>query len=153
MSLEHVVDASQPSPSLPRWLAWCGVLPFVALAAASALGVDQIALIGAPDRLLQIYGLLILGFMAGVHWGQMLSKPGSMPGNLFISSNAVVLLVFFSAALRPTLVLPICMSVGFAILVWVDHRLARAGAISPAYWRMRWQVSAVVIASLLISLI
>lgn len=138
------------SSALTRWLAWSGVLPFAVSAIAIQAGWT-LPWVGSPARLIEVYGLLILGFMAGVHWGQMLSRPAAMPINLYISSNAVVLLVFASALLRPGPTFPLCLLGGFGVLLWVDWHLYRAGRIDRAYWRMRWQVSGLVAVCLLMA--
>ena len=92
------------------------------------------------------YGLLIIAFMAGVHWGQYLSGVrGQM--NLLVSSNFVALLAWFGFLLLPTVWFFVLLVALFAVLYFIDMQLHAPSD----YLKTRRNVTAVVCLSLLVT--
>eukprot|EP01037_Dinobryon_pediforme_P036570 gene36569-43578_t len=60
----------RPSPAIPRSalvLGWLGVIPFAVCAALASTG--GVVPPGAALHALVLYGVVILSFMGGAHWG------------------------------------------------------------------------------------
>jgi len=77
-------------------LALAGTTPFVACALLPLIGIDTLPVLGALDVLASTYGLAIICFLAGAHWGTYLLSQSATPFNLFISGNVVFLAVWFA---------------------------------------------------------
>ena len=58
------------NPSLLRLLPYAGALPFAGGALLVLMRVHSLPFIGSTQNAVLSYGLLIIAFMAGVHWGQ-----------------------------------------------------------------------------------
>lgn len=136
--------------TLMRRLAYAGALPFIAAALWSVGQWSWPDLAVVP--LVQAYGLAILSFMAGVHWATALYCASDAPINLLLSSNAITVAAWLSYGFAPDWGVWLAQMIGFALILWIDARLYRAGLIDAAYWRMRWQVSAVVLLCLAVML-
>lgn len=141
------------NPTLLRILPYAGALPFIMGAAANLSGTlpNLIYLIMFMDvkHLVLSYALLIVSFMAGVHWGQHLSGMQTR-FNLLLSSNAVALVAWGCyIRLQPD---PLCfVFIGlFAVLYFIDTQLE----LQPNYLQTRRNVTLIVCTSLaLIALI
>ena len=121
-----------------------GTIPFVAAAVAALAGIDSIWNVPSVTAAVVAYGLAIVSFVAGTHWGLYLQYRGSAPINLFVSSNAAVLvpwLTFVVASTESTLV---ALVLTFLFLAFVDWRLARANLVETAYLRLRLTATAIV---------
>jgi Protein of unknown function (DUF3429) len=137
------------NPILLRLLPAFGVLPFVAGALASALRVPVLPLIGLVQLAVLSYGLMIVSFMAGVHWGQYLSGVRTRV-DLLVSSNVVALAAWFGFLFLPNLYFCLLLIVLFVVLNSIDGHLHQQGVIDPQYRQLRSYVTAVVCASLLV---
>lgn len=134
-------------------LALAGTAPFVACALLPLAGIDAIAPLGDLHELAARYGLVILCFLTGIHWATYLYKPEKSPANLFIISNAVLLVVWFSYEL---VALPFALAtqfVAFAMLLAIDFRILTARVITPHYFRIRSIATAVASVSIAIMLV
>ncbi|MGP1352655.1 MAG: DUF3429 domain-containing protein [Parasphingopyxis sp.] len=132
-------------------LAYAGTLPFIAGAVLAATGAAPVPGFGSGPQIATAWALTIASFMAGVHWGQYLSKGDEIGIGLPIASNGIAILgwlAFLSLQLPYAL---IAFAALFAILLATDRRLLKAGFIDTAYWRTRLGVSAIVIAALLVT--
>jgi hypothetical protein len=139
--------ATTIATGLTRLLALAGAIPFVACAAALLLGITTVPLLGLVTTIAASYGLLILAFMAGVHWGQQLSGLRTSL-NLFLISNAIALAGWFSYLLLPQRLFFASLAALFAVLLMVDRSVARDGNLTPEYMRTRSLVSAIVVVCL-----
>jgi Protein of unknown function (DUF3429) len=135
--------------TLLRLLPYAGTLPFIYGVASrfsdslSAL-VYLVFFIDVRHMVLS-YGLLIISFMAGVHWGQYLS--GLRPRlNLLVSSNAVALLTWFCyLKLQPFELLLVFAGI-FAVIYLIDLQMRLDGS----YMQTRRNVTAIVCSCLLV---
>ena len=73
-----------------------GTLPFTACALMLMSGTDSIAPLGSLDAVANSYGLAIICFLCGAHWGTYLSGQFAGSPNLFATSNAIFLAVWFA---------------------------------------------------------
>ena len=134
-------------------LALAGTIPFVACALLPLIGIDTLPVLGALDFLASTYGLAIICFLAGAHWGTYLYGQSRTPFNLFVSSNVVLLSVWFAfigANLAWSIVVQI---IAFQILLFIDFRLNQGALISASYLRIRFVATFIASISLLVILI
>ncbi|MDG1287975.1 MAG: DUF3429 domain-containing protein [Rickettsiales bacterium] len=136
---------------LHQLLTYAGALPFLACAALLFMGISVVPLIGETRLIAQSYGLLILSFLCGIHWGTYLYKAPSSPLNLFISSNVIVIGVWVLSLVAMPRISLLGSAIGFALIILIEWKLYKADLISRAYFKMRRNVSFVVITCLLIT--
>jgi hypothetical protein len=131
-------------------LALAGTLPFIAGALLPLLGHDSLPYLGPTDQLVASYGLAIVSFIAGAHWGTYLAGHGAESRNLFIISNAIFLAVWFAyigAGVKFAIGIQI---IAFLTLLFIDLGLKTSGAISAAYFRVRSTATLIAVVSLLL---
>lgn len=118
-------------------LAIAGTTPFVACALLPLIGTESLPVLGPLDVLASTYGLAIICFLAGAHWGTYLYGEFRTPFNLFISSNVILLAVWF-AFIGASLAWSIAAQIiAFQVLLFIDYRLNRSAIISANYLRIR----------------
>jgi len=131
-------------------LALAGTIPFVAGALLPLLGRDSLPYLGPLDQLVASYGLAIVCFLAGAHWGTYLSGRSTGSLNLFVISNAIFLAVWF-AYVGTSVNMAIAIQIAaFLTLLFIDLRLSTSGVISATYFRVRKVATLIAIVSLLI---
>ena len=131
-------------------LALAGTIPFMAGALLPFLGYDSLSYLGPLDQMVASYGLAIVCFLAGAHWGTYLSGRSADSLNLFVISNAILLSVWFAyigAGLKTAIGIQI---LAFLTLLFIDMRLAAGGIISAMYFRVRTAATVIAVVSLLI---
>lgn len=134
-------------------LALAGTLPFVACALLPLAGLEAFEPVGNLHELAARYGLAILSFLTGIHWATYLYRREKSPANLFVVSNAILLVVWFAYEL---VALPFALAtqfVAFAMLLTIDFRIMTARAISPHYFRVRAMATAIVSVSIAVMLV
>lgn len=140
------------SSKLYSILALTGTTPFVACALLPIFGIDTLPVLGALDFLASTYGLAIICFLAGAHWGIYLYGQSRTPFNLFVSSNVVLLAVWF-AFIGANLAWSIAVQIiAFQTLLFIDFRLNQGAIISARYLRIRFVATLIATVSLLIVL-
>ncbi|WP_209443450.1 DUF3429 domain-containing protein [Falsiroseomonas frigidaquae] len=128
--MRHMIPGL-PIPAL--WLGLAGLLPFLAMAGATAAGLPW------GGRALAAYGATILAFLGAVHWGLALAAPAPGPGRFVL--GVVPQLVGWVALLlplRPGLAL---LAVAIVATAAAETLAARAGLVPMAYLRLRWVLS------------
>lgn len=151
--MSHETTPTIPRPALI--LGAAGLLPF--LYGAATLIWPPLSVIGfawdmrfSGAGLLQIYGIVILCFMAGVIWGfAARAAQASVLALGLVFSVLPALLTFFFAFSETRFALLVLMT-GFAGLLAIDLWAVEAG-IAPAWWlRLRLGLSTVVLICLAI---
>lgn len=141
------------SSKLYSILALTGTTPFIACALLPLFGIDTLPVLGALDFLASTYGLAIICFLAGAHWGIYLYGQSRTPFNLFVSSNVVLLAVWF-AFIGANLAWSIAVQIiAFQTLLFIDFRLNQGAIISARYLRIRFVATLIATVSLLIVLL
>lgn len=133
-------------------LALAGTIPFIACALLPLLGYGSLGPLGQLDKVVASYGLAIVCFLAGAHWGTYLSGRSADSLNLFVISNIIFLAVWFAyigAGIKWTLGTQI---LAFVTLLFIDLRLRQNGVISSIYFRVRAVATLIAVVSLLIVL-
>ena len=131
-------------------LALAGTIPFIASALLPVLGHYSLPYLGPLDQLVASYGLAIVCFLAGAHWGTYLSGRSAGSLNLFVISNVIFLAVWFAyvgAGVKTAIAIQI---VAFLILLFIDLRLRAGDVISAKYLRVRTAATMIAVASLLV---
>lgn len=114
-------------------LAALGVLPF---ALAFFLKLSSISLLGyKPEQWLISYSVLIIAFMAGTHWG--INLKGAYKRTIFIASNVLTLLAWFSALLLTPPSAVVVFIICFAALLCIDYVLLKQTYIPTSYFNLR----------------
>lgn len=144
--------SSSQNSNLYYYLALAGTLPFIATAVALILGKESIPFLGDARHVQATYGLLICSFMAGSQWGQHLKRDDKWRRFLPIFTNVIVLLVWFSYLILSQTSFVVVLALAFIALYWVDSEFEKDGGITKHYLSIRAYVTAVVVASLLLSL-
>jgi len=131
-------------------LALAGTIPFIAGALLPLLGHDSLPHLGPLDQLVASYGLAIVCFLAGTHWGTYLSGRSADSLNLFVTSNAIFLAVWFAyvgAGVQTAIGVQVF---AFLTLLYIDLRLKTGDVISAKYLRVRTVATLIAVVSLLI---
>ncbi|NBV06751.1 MAG: DUF3429 family protein [Proteobacteria bacterium] len=137
------------SKNLHHILAYLGTIPFIAAAIFFAFDSDFISPI-TVENIIKSYILAIVSFMAGVNWGQYLSAEKKPPLNLFITSNVITLLCWFSFFLLGSVAFFLNAVVLFISLILIDHHLLQFEIIEQNYFKTRINISAIVCLSILL---
>jgi hypothetical protein len=140
--------------TISKWapaLTLAGATPFAVPALLYLFGINQLPLLGALQPIVASYGLVILSFMAGVHWGQVIHQ--ARWHQLLIISNVITLSGWFAFLTANITLLWCVLMLGFVALLLVDRRLLAADLITQVYWQLRVLVTAIVVASLLVFLL
>ncbi|MBU8538163.1 DUF3429 domain-containing protein [Falsiroseomonas tokyonensis] len=135
-----------PIPPLTLWLGAAGLLPFLGLAGGVLAGAEW-----APA--LAAYGATILAFLGAVHWGLALAAPAgesqAAAGRLALGvMPALIGWVALLLPLRPGLAL---LAGAILATAAVESWAARRGLVPPAYLRLRWALSLVAGACLMLA--
>lgn len=125
------------SPKLYAGLAVAGTLPFVACALLPLFGIQSIPVLGRLDELASAYGLAIVCFLAGAHWGNYLLARDDTPFNLFLTSNVIFLFAWFAyvGASLPWAIF--AQLFALLVLLVIDYRLKTGGVVSGDYFGAR----------------
>lgn len=135
---------------LASWLAYLGAIPFVIGAFLIFLGYERVLFINDVVRVVNSYGLIIVVFMAGIHWGNYLSDNRCNSINLLLLSNIITLFSWFSFLFMPAKLSVIVYCLAFSCLLYLDSKLLSLNVISVTYFKLRLVITSIVIASLLL---
>ena len=134
-------------------LALAGTIPFVAAALLPLLGYDSLPHLGPLDQVVASYGLAIVCFLAGAHWGIYLSGRTADSLNLFVISNAIFLAVWFTYIGAGVQIAIGVQIFAFLALLLIDQRLRTGDVISAAYLRVRTVATLIAVLSLFIVIV
>jgi hypothetical protein len=131
--------------TLIRILPYAGTLPFLLGTAAALTKVFPEQYDIDMRHVVMSYGLAIISFMAGVHWGQHLSGVrGKM--SLLITSNVITLAAWFASLWLSPRQNSYMLSALFVALYLIDKGLG----LTPGYLQTRRNVTLIVCASLMV---
>ena len=153
--------AARPVPGLAYVLGLAGLLPFLGAGMLSVRADPVAAARGLVA--LDAYAAVILSFLGAVHWGLALAEqPGGgtayaawpLPGaqRARLALGVLPALIGWLALLLPA-ALPywsglLVLILGFAATTTIEARAARRGLMPRGYMRLRWLLTAVVVAVL-----
>ncbi len=139
-------------PPAAKWLGALGALPFV-VPALAGLFLDG-PLREHASFALAVYGAVILSFLGGVHWGLTIAGFGP-EGTVCRTSrrlaySVIPSLIGWGALLLPQPIgLPV-LAAAFTGAVIFDSHASQIGEAPAWYPKLRWPLSVVVVASLLL---
>jgi hypothetical protein len=138
-------------PAAAAILGAAGLLPFVGLPAAAWWGIEPFG--RSPVAVLALYGVAILSFMGAVHWGLAMAGVAAWRDAAWSYGASVLPALFgwFALAFLPLPVALRALALGFALLLLYDLRAVRLGAAPAWYARLRWPLTLIVVASLLVA--
>ena len=140
------LSAKAPPPLTLAW-GWAGVVPFTLLCWAS-LQSDP-GLSGVAATTLVPYGAIILTFMGGIHWGLAIDRV-EHAGKLF-NTGILPSLFAVAAIVLPYKIALFVLVLGFIGLLVFDLRLVHLNIAPAWYGRLRQQLTAVVVACLVVA--
>ncbi|WP_044407905.1 DUF3429 domain-containing protein [Thiomicrospira microaerophila] len=147
---------------LAQILTYLGTLPFIygALASLQMAPLANLMPFDIQQALLG-YALVILSFIAGIHWGVALSKMAApdqarpeqarLAGRLLLMSNVIALWAWCIWLWALSSLSPFSfwgLALGFGVMLVLDWRWLSLPQAKPWFWRLRWQASLVAILSL-----
>jgi hypothetical protein len=133
--------------NLNHFLAYLGCLPFV-IAAIFFSAKLQFMPAAFLENIVKSYGLTIISFMSGVNWGQYLTFKQRPKLNLFLISNIITLLCWFSFFLISSSRFFLNLIFSFLSLLAVDYHLKQLDLIEVKYFQTRINVTVIVCLSL-----
>jgi hypothetical protein len=137
-----------PSTGTPRVvlaLTWLGLVPFL----VSTTALFTRGPLGAFATLsLLAYAAAILSFLGGVHWGLAMRQDPPAASRLAIA--ALPALVGWAALLIEGGWGMLMLAAAFLLVLAQDWRLAGQGEAPPWYPKLRWPVTLIVVACLLV---
>lgn len=152
MILKHSFYNGKAMKTIFPYLTYAGAIPFIVCTVCLSVDIYQMPFLGHIEKILSVYGLVISSFMAGSHWGQHLHMHKELSGlSLAILSNIIAILLWFGFLVLSFSMLMVMLATAFVVLLIIDYRLFKMGLITCHYFRTRCLVSAIVIASLIIS--
>lgn len=139
---------------LAQLLTYLGTLPFLYGALVSLGLAPWLAILpfSVTDALLG-YGVVILSFIAGIHWGLALNQQSSSSSQalafrLLAMSNVIALWAWLMW-LWPTTGFSFWgLAIGFGVMLSLDWYWLALQKSTPWFWRLRWQASAIAMLSL-----
>ena len=131
-------------------LTYAGLLPFIGCALMPFVGVTELWNLGSFDYIAAAYGLAIVCFLCGAHWGTYLYKQAAARDNLFITSNVIVVACWFAFLVAAPAVTLVVLILAFLCLLFIDFRLLKAGLLTDFYFRMRATATGVAVVALVI---
>lgn len=127
-------------------LAYLGAIPFVVSALSTIFGGPFSAEL--VERVAVSYGLAIVSFLAGVHWGLYLRHSETVGLNLFVSSNLILLAVWFLFLIGSVRWALLSQLLALTVLLVIDYQLVSNRVTSRHYWSLRVSVTVLAVASL-----
>ena len=134
-------------------LTYGGVLPFVGCALMPIFGLQELWTLGTYDYIAASYGLAIVCFLCGAHWGTYLYHRVKAPDNLFVTSNVIVVACWFAFLMAAKAVTLFVLILALLCLLLFDYRLLKAGVLTHYYFRMRTIATAIAVVALAIIIV
>ena len=141
-------------PPLALALGVFGVVPFLTGAFITLFGGPTLQ--GVAQPYLVGYGIAILSFMGGVHWGLAMSWSASnraRPTDYQFGISVTPPLAAWMTLFLPLQFQAIWLALCFLLLLAVDFRLTRLGRAPEWYPSLRWPISLVVVSSLCLTVL
>ncbi len=97
-----------------------------------------------------IYLAVILSFMAGTHWGLVLSKELTGAWKTLLWSNLIAVVAWIGVVIPFKVIGLTLVLAGFMLQLWLDYSFRRDGVISNEYFRLRLVMTSCVAATLVL---
>lgn len=134
-------------------LTYAGLLPFIGCALLPFAGIRELRGLGSVDFIAATYGLAIVCFLCGAHWGTSLYNRTAAPDNLLVTSNVIVVACWIAFLAGAPAVTLFALILAFLSLLFIDYRLLKAGLLTDYYFRMRATATGVGVIALAIIIV
>ena len=134
--------------SIASVLTFAGSVPFVFAAIVMYWDLERLPLIGDVQKVIDVYGLVIVVFIAGSFWGISVNLAGKKRNALMVISNAITLLAFFSYFWLKIIPFQLVLIFLLVALLVVDYWLYFLEVNTKEYVALRLVVSIIVVGSL-----
>jgi len=114
------------------------------------VGLRELWNLGSFDHIAAAYGLAIVCFLCGAHWGTYLYNRTAAPDNLFITSNVIVVACWFAFLMAAQAITLFVLILALLCLLFIDYRLLRADLLTDYYFRMRTTATFIAVLALAI---
>ena len=136
--------------SIASILTLAGAVPFVFAAIFMYWDLERLPLIGDVQKVIDVYGLVIVVFIAGSFWGISVNLAENKRTTLMILSNALTLIAFFSYFWLQIILFQLVLIVLLVAMLLVDYWLFFLEVNTKDYVTLRLVVSIIVVGSLFI---
>ncbi len=136
--------------SVASGLAYAGAIPFILAAFLMYWDLERIPVIGDVQKVIDVYGLIIVVFIAGSFWGIASPLTDKTRVYLMLISNIFTLIAFISYLWMNSIPFQLVLVVLFILLFLVDCWIYFIGLSSRNYVFLRMSVSTIVVTSLLV---
>jgi hypothetical protein len=141
------------SKKLYPLLTYAGLLPFIGCALMPMVGLQELWNLGSYGYIAAAYGLAIVCFLCGAHWGTYLYNRAAATDNLFVTSNVIVVACWFAFLMAAQAITLFVLILAFLCLLVIDYRLLKAGLLTDYYFRMRAKVTGIAVIALVIIIV
>ena len=114
------------------------------------VGLQELWNFGSYDYIAATYGLAIICFLCGTHWGTFLYNRAAAPDNLFITSNVIAVACWFAFLMAAQAITLFVLVLALLCLLFIDYRLLNAGLLTNYYFRMRSIATVIAVLALVI---
>ena len=129
-------------------LTYAGAIPFVLAALCMYWDFEKLPIIGDVQKIIHLYGLVIVVFIAGSHWGLSVNLLDKQRMFLLSISNFLTLAIFVSYIWLNSMPFELSLIAILLMLLMIDYWLFFKKVNSQDYVLMRLIVSIIVIISL-----
>ena len=129
-------------------LTYSGAIPFVLAALCMYWAFERLPFIGDVQKIIHLYGLVIVVFIAGSHWGLSVNLLDKQRVFLLSISNFLTLAIFVSYIWLNSMPFELSLIAILLMLLMIDYWLFFKKINSQDYVLMRLIVSIIVIISL-----
>jgi len=141
-------DAERNKIKLTSTLTYAGAIPFVLAAFCMYWDFERLPIIGDVQKIIDLYGLVIVVFIAGSHWGVSVNLFEKQRIFLMIISNLFTLIALVSYIWLISIPFQLSLIIILLMLLVIDYWLYFKGINSQNYVLTRLIVSIIVIISL-----
>ncbi|MAC12674.1 MAG: hypothetical protein CMN74_10770 [Sphingorhabdus sp.] len=139
------MDEPKPKtlPPLVIALTAAGVIPFAAGALYLIVPIGPEGYYPLVRTAFAWWAVIILSFMAGTFWGLAIARRADPL--LLIGSNIAAIAAWLALLFLPANVIPLAISVLFALLLLLDWRAYSRGTVPLSYLRLRMAITSAVV--------
>ena len=131
-------------------MTFAGAVPFVFAAILMYWDLERLPLIGDVQKVIDVYGLVIVVFIAGSFWGISVNLTGKKRNALMMISNGLTLLTFFSYFWLKIIPFQLVLIFLLVALLLVDYWLYFLEVNTKEYFTLRLLISIIVVGSLFV---
>jgi hypothetical protein len=127
-------------------LSFFGLLPFFGAAFLMMAGI--LPLMMDPKKIFVGYSVIILAFLSGSLWGQVLDQADSIPSRvILVASNLIALLGWASLGLSNYSLVIATLSLGYILILSLEYSFASLlfDDVSHTYFKLRCKLTTIVL--------